>query len=192
MIPFESWKIRWFLQALVVDFKIEEGARRKHQLWWLPAVCQALYWALYLHNNLMGSTTQYGWCYASILQMRKPWVRGQRLYSRASQLICWNELWMLSYWSLTQWCQDGGWGAWNTMPVTSWENTAPSPCSTSSLQGAPATELTLGDPRFRGRPCSCDLQPSQRWRAGQDLWGDLGSLLMAKGKESSEMEPFQD
>ena len=28
--------------------------------------------------------------------------------------------------------------------------------------------------------------------AGQDLRGDLGSLLMAKGKESSEMEPFQD
>ena len=25
MIPSESWKIRWFLQAFVVDFKIEEG-----------------------------------------------------------------------------------------------------------------------------------------------------------------------
>ena len=78
------------------------------------------------------------------------------------------------------------------MPVTTWENTASSPCSTSSLQGAPATELALGEPRFRGRLCSCDFQLSQHRRAGQDLRGDLGSLLMAKGKESSEMEPFQD
>ena len=170
-----------------------EGARRKHQHWWLPAVCQALYPALCLHNNLIGSTTQCDWCYASILQMRKPWVRGQRLYSRASQLTCWNELWVLSYWSpQTQWCQDRGWGAWNSMPVTTRENTASSPCPPSSLQGAPATEPTLGERRFRGRPCFCDLQPSKHWRAGQNLQGDLGSLLMAKGKESSEMEPFQD
>lgn len=97
----------------------------------LVCVCQAVYWALCPHNDLMESTTQCIWFYSPILQMRKPWLRGYRVYSRASRLACWKGLFALNYPSpQNQWCGDGTWHIWSTSPVTFEENTAPSLCAT--------------------------------------------------------------